>query len=244
MTVADKDILRLTNKMHIVEDEATLHILIKTLSNNTETRRIGFVNAHAVNMFYNDKQFYQDVMACDYILRDGSGMKMLFDKMDKNAGLNLNGTDLIPQIINAFKGQPIALLGTQSPFLDNAATKIKEEDGVIALQMDGFKNNENYVEAVKQAKPALIILGMGMPKQERVAALLAQEIEQPATIICGGAILDFMGGKVKRAPKLFRDLGIEWVYRLLSEPKRLFKRYVIGNGVFLIRAKRIAKLKS
>lgn len=75
---------------------------------------------------------------------------------------------------------------------------------------------------------------MGMPKQEAVAAKLAA-IGGPCLIVCGGAILDFLGGKVSRAPEWLRRLGGEWLYRLLREPKRLFMRYVVGNPLFLLR---------
>ncbi|MEX5624238.1 WecB/TagA/CpsF family glycosyltransferase, partial [Pseudomonas syringae] len=54
-------------------------------------------------------------------------------------------------------------------------------------------------------------------------------------IVCGGAILDFLGGKASRAPQWLRHLGGEWAYRLLREPKRLFMRYVVGNPLFLLR---------
>jgi exopolysaccharide biosynthesis WecB/TagA/CpsF family protein len=75
---------------------------------------------------------------------------------------------------------------------------------------------------------------MGMPKQEIVAARLAAS-GVPCLIVCGGAILDFLGGKVSRAPQWVRGLGCEWVFRLLSEPKRLFSRYVVGNPLFILR---------
>jgi exopolysaccharide biosynthesis WecB/TagA/CpsF family protein len=75
---------------------------------------------------------------------------------------------------------------------------------------------------------------MGMPKQEAVAARLANS-GVPCLIVCGGAILDFLGGKVSRAPQWMRRLGCEWVFRLISEPKRLFTRYVVGNPMFLLR---------
>ena len=73
-----------------------------------------------------------------------------------------------------------------------------------------------------------------MPKQEAVAARLAAS-GVPCLIVCGGAILDFLGGKVARAPGWLRRLGGEWVFRLVKEPRRLFMRYVVGNPMFLLR---------
>jgi exopolysaccharide biosynthesis WecB/TagA/CpsF family protein len=75
-----------------------------------------------------------------------------------------------------------------------------------------------------------------MPKQEQVAAQLRKQLSNGCLIVCGGAIIDFLGGKVTRAPLWVRNWGIEWMYRLAVEPKRLFKRYVIGNPKFLVRS--------
>ena len=93
---------------------------------------------------------------------------------------------------------------------------------------------DTYLQLVRERQPELIVLGMGMPKQEAVAARLAA-VGGPCLIVCGGAILDFLGGKVSRAPQWLRHLGGEWAYRLLREPKRLFMRYVVGNPLFLLR---------
>jgi N-acetylglucosaminyldiphosphoundecaprenol N-acetyl-beta-D-mannosaminyltransferase len=83
---------------------------------------------------------------------------------------------------------------------------------------------------------------MGMPRQEEVAAGLREVLSHPCLIVCGGAIIDFLGGKTPRAPLWMRKTGMEWVYRLALEPRRLFQRYVIGNPLFLTRALRLASL--
>jgi hypothetical protein len=115
--------------------------------------------------------------------------------------------------------------------------------GVLAADtpvdlIDGFQSQSVYVQQALENKPSLIVLAMGMPKQEQVAVALKAALDYPCLIVCGGAIIDFIGGKVQRAPLWMRQWGIEWVYRLLREPKRLFKRYVIGNVVFMARVRR------
>jgi N-acetylglucosaminyldiphosphoundecaprenol N-acetyl-beta-D-mannosaminyltransferase len=93
-----------------------------------------------------------------------------------------------------------------------------------------------YVSAMLDARPDLIVLGMGMPKQEAVAVALRDQLAHPCVIVCGGAILDFLSGRVVRAPQWMRASGLEWVHRLVHEPRRLFARYVVGNPKFLARA--------
>ena len=82
---------------------------------------------------------------------------------------------------------------------------------------------------------------MGMPKQEKIAALI-RDTRMTTLVVCGGAIIDFMGNKIKRAPRWVRQLGFEWLYRLMLEPKRLYKRYVLGNPVFIFRLMRMHRV--
>ena len=99
----------------------------------------------------------------------------------------------------------------------------------------GFHDTEHYVDIVERTKPELVILAMGMPKQETVALALRAALNEPTTIVNGGAILDFLGGKVARAPEWMRRARIEWVYRLVNEPWRLASRYVVGNPMYVLR---------
>lgn len=228
----------LIDRIHVISNEQDCDSFIRSLkpSAAAKTVRVAFVNAHALNLAFTNDGFLNDLMACDYILRDGSGMKILFRMLGREPGLNMNGTDLIPRIIDIYKGQDIALLGTDAPYLDKAAQVIKGRGLNPTIVMNGFHETQLYVDALKTKPVPLIVLAMGMPKQEHVAATLVSSIGNPSLILCGGAILDFIGGKVARAPEIYRKFGAEWVYRLAQEPRRLFRRYVIGNIVFLYRA--------
>lgn len=230
--------LAIVDKITIVETEEALTSLLSSIYEQSrhQTVRIGFVNAHAFNMACTNASFAHDLLSCDYLLRDGSGVKILYKLLQRSEGLNLNGTDLIPRILKDFSGKTIALFGTSSPYLDRAADIIQDQGGQITHKIDGFQGLETYMSATREQPSNLTILAMGMPKQEAIANALAKEFPQHGLIVCGGAILDFMGGKVTRAPAIFRKYGMEWFYRLLLEPKRLFGRYVLGNGIFLIRA--------
>lgn len=201
---------------------------------------LAFVNAHAMNLVAASEVFANDLIQADVLVRDGTGMAKLFSLLHLAPGENLNGTDLIPRLIPRFDGKKIALLGTQEPFLTVARIRILNElapDSEVHV-MDGFHHGSDYVAFCDSMAPDLVILGMGMPKQESVARLLREQLSQPCLVVCGGAIIDFLGGKVVRAPDWVRSFGIEWIYRLVLEPRRLFKRYVIGNPLFLIRAKK------
>ena len=120
-------------------------------------------------------------------------------------------------------------------------TDILTDQGIkVVLHMDGFQPEADYLRAVDREQPEIVLLAMGMPRQERVARLLAgHDGYRPALTICGGAIVDFIAGRVSRAPRFMRDNGLEWLFRLMQEPRRLFQRNIAGNVKFMRRMARV-----
>jgi exopolysaccharide biosynthesis WecB/TagA/CpsF family protein len=216
--------------------------LLDWLAQPDRARVLAFVNAHAMNCAANDARFYEALAKADILLRDGTGMAWLMSLLNQRPGLNMNGTDLIPRILARYAGAPMALFGTQQPWLSRAAYTVTSQlaPGSPCITAHGFLPTEAYVQLARAQGPALIILGMGMPRQEQVAVSLRARLARPALIVCGGAILDFLGGRVHRAPRVLRHAGLEWTWRLAREPRRLFRRYVIGNPLFMARALHLA----
>ena len=226
----------LVGKLEVVEDATAAQRLLDRLSAPEAATVLGFVNAHAMNLVVRDGACHQALSAADVLLRDGSGMAILYRRLGLEPGLNMNGTDFIPRLLAAYRGRRVAFWGTRQPYLDQAVQRSVAMFGVVPVSVhDGFASVDTYLQLAREQQPELIVLGMGMPRQEVVAARLAAT-GGPCLIVCGGAILDFLGGKVSRAPEWLRRLGGEWLYRLLREPKRLFMRYVVGNPLFLVRA--------
>lgn len=223
-------------KMRVVSDSADEQVLLQALSRADGATVLGFVNAHAMNLVTRNRDYCHALSGVDVLLRDGSGMGILFRRLGLAPGLNMNGTDFIPKLLAAFSGRRVAFWGTEEPFLTNAVQRSEAQYAVNVVSVHhGFASEDVYLDLARQSQPELIVLGMGMPKQEAVAARLAAS-GVPCLVVCGGAILDFLGGKVIRAPQWVRRLGCEWVFRLIGEPKRLFHRYVVGNPMFLLRA--------
>lgn len=227
----------LISKVRLVQSNDELLQEINRLCCTKSPHVLAFVNAHAMNCVAESDIFYAALHNADTIFRDGSGMSVLLKLLGQSPGINLNGTDLIPQIIANFNGQTIALYGTEEPYLQQARDAVHKQLAPQSLihTANGFLKSEQYVELAIAHKPQLIVLGMGMPKQEEIASQLRSQLSDKCLIVCGGAIIDFLGNKVTRAPLWLRRIGMEWIYRLLSEPRRLFKRYVIGNPKFLSR---------
>ena len=231
---------QLVQRIERVPTEAATGDVLRRLSQPQRPTMLGFVNAHAMNSVAGAADFYEALVSADTLLRDGSGMATLFSLLGMPPGCNLNGTDFIPRLITQFNGRSMALLGTREPSLSRAASAVAQLAPASQLTLaHGFLPVDDYVHLMQAQPCALIVLGMGMPRQELVACSLRAQLDYPCLIVCGGAIIDFLGGKTARAPAWMRRLGLEWVYRLAQEPGRLFRRYVLGNPLFLTRALRL-----
>ncbi|MES2978495.1 MAG: WecB/TagA/CpsF family glycosyltransferase [Pseudomonadota bacterium] len=233
---------RLIQKIDRLLTPADQDELLLRLSRPERPFVLAFANAHAMNSVASSALFYQSLVDADMVLRDGSGMATLFRMLGMDPGLNLNGTDLIPLLIRRFNGRSIAVFGTSEPFLSQGVKTLREQLAPASevTSAHGFLSAQEYLERAVRQRPALIVLGMGMPRQEEVAAALRTALQgSPCLIVCGGAIIDFLGGKTSRAPGWIRRCGMEWAFRLGQEPRRLFQRYVIGNPLFLSRALRM-----
>lgn len=222
-------------RVSVATDDREVATLLDRFVGATGVRTLGFVNAHALNCCVTDTGFAADLLELDHIVRDGIGVHALYRLIGAHSGLNLNGTDLLPHLIARFAGCKIALFGTRTQFVERVAETMRRELRCDVMCADGFQLDGYYLERVARERPALVVLGMGMPKQERVARLMKHGLHQDVAIVCGGAILDFLSGQKPRAPYWMRRAGLEWAFRLSLEPRRLFGRYVIGNPLFLMR---------
>jgi exopolysaccharide biosynthesis WecB/TagA/CpsF family protein len=176
------------------------------------------------------------LLGADLLLRDGIGMKLLYRWIGLDPGRNMNGTDYIPKLLAASGGASVALYGSSQEVVDAAAHKLRSTGVNVVSVKDGFLPIAEYANSVRANCPRIVVLGMGMPKQETVAQHLRAVASEPVLVINGGAVLDFLANRFRRAPHWVRRLGLEWLFRLLLEPRRLWRRYIIGNAVFLFRA--------
>lgn len=232
----------LLEKIERIQTTADEQSLLRHLSQPPRPFVLAFANAHAMNSLAASSAFFDALHSADMVLRDGSGMAALFRLLRMRPGLNLNGTDLIPELIRQFDGRCIAVLGTQDPYLQKGVEVVAQKLAPHSryFSAHGFMTTGAYISLAAKHQPALIVLGMGMPRQEQVAAALRSQLSFPCLIVCGGAIIDFLGGRTPRAPLWMQKTGTEWAFRLAMEPRRLFQRYVIGNPLFLTRALRLA----
>lgn len=232
---------RLLDKMTIVRTKDEQEILLGRLQKVERPTIVSFINAHAANLAWRCPEFCATLAGSAIVLRDGIGMSVMLRLLGRDSGANMNGTDLIPLVTSAFRGKRVALCGTREPYLAQAQQKAAALGADVVITMDGFRESSAYVAAMQDIRPDLIVLGMGMPKQEYVSLMLAEQLTHPCVIVNGGAILDFWANRFRRAPQLWQRLRMEWLFRMLQEPRRLWRRYILGGFSF---ARHIVQLRA
>ena len=201
---------------------------------------VAFANAHALLMAMEDPSYAQTLDRFR-VLNDGLGAHIAALALEGHGfPENLNGTDFVPALLKAASpGLRIYLLGAKPAVVQAAAAALTETypQHVIAGYHHGYFDPEatgSIVAGINEARADLLLVAMGNPRQESTINQIRDEVEVPVAIGVG-ALLDFIAGAVPRAPKLMRACGLEWLFRLLLEPRRLGPRYTVGIVRFLWR---------
>ncbi|MBY5928196.1 WecB/TagA/CpsF family glycosyltransferase [Halomonas denitrificans] len=203
---------------------------------------VNFVNAHCVNVARADAQYRAHLQQSDLLLPDGAGIRMASRLTGASLGDNLNGTDLFPLLCEqaAKHGLPIYLLGGRPGTARRAAEEMQRRHPglIIAGTQHGYfgaSETSCVLDQINSARPALLFVGFGVPLQEQWIAKHRATLAVPVALGVGG-LFDYFAGNVSRAPVLFRRLGCEWTWRLAQEPRRLARRYLLGNVAFIAHA--------
>ncbi|MDF1610126.1 WecB/TagA/CpsF family glycosyltransferase [Hoeflea sp. YIM 152468] len=201
-------------------------------------RIFNFLNANNANLAMRNPIYRQGLSKCE-VLPDGFGVDIASRALHGTAfPANLNGTDFIPALlVHMERPLKVALIGGRPAVLDaalanfTAATPWHE---FIAVS-DGFfdkTDSARVLQDLSAINPDITLVGMGSPSQE--IWIDANIRPGHGRVVFGvGALFDFVSGAVPRAPQTIRNLRLEWLWRLFHEPSRLWRRYILGNPVFL-----------
>jgi exopolysaccharide biosynthesis WecB/TagA/CpsF family protein len=203
-----------------------------------------FVNAHAVNTAMEQPDYKATIATADRIYADGSGMAVAARMCGAPLIDNVNGTDLFPLLCReAIAAKTSIFLLGGKPGIAAAAAHTIAEFGMgsaIAGTHHGYfahgsAEEDRVIGEINKSGAGIILIGMGVPLQDQWAERNAGRLDAP--VIAGvGGLFDFFSGAVSRSPKFMRTAGCEWIWRLAMEPRRMGKRYLVGNVVFLAHA--------
>jgi len=211
-----------------------------------ESAVVGAFAVHAVVTASGDPGLRAAVNRFEMITPDGQPVRWALNLLHA-AGLKerVYGPTLTLEIcrLAAERGAPIYLYGGADDVTPVLADRLRER--FPELQIAGWtappfralnapeqeEDDRRAVEAIRASGAGIVFIGLGCPKQDFLAARLRDRVD--AVLVCVGAAFDFHAGVKSVAPRWMQDRGLEWLYRLVSEPRRLWKRYLVTNSLYL-----------
>lgn len=203
--------------------------------------RVAFINADCVNLASKNAAYREALQTADYVFADGIGIKIAGQLVGCPIKENVNGTDLFPRLCGALAGTGIRLflLGGRPGVAERVRDWIESHTPgvtVCGLRHGYYSASEqdDVIREMDRCRAEIVLVAFGAPKQELwIRDVLSRS--QVRVAIGVGGLFDFYSGRIPRAPLWIREMGLEWTYRLYQEPRRLWRRYVIGNVAFLMR---------
>ena len=202
------------------------------------------VNAHTLNLAAADNSYREILSRADLVLNDGKGIMLAARLLRRPFPADLNGNFFSPlQLELAAQRQwPVFFLGAKPGVAERAARIVagRIPGLVVAGSRDGYFSADeegSVAEAIRDTGAKVVLVGLGNPRQER---WLARWLGSTGALVGVGvgAFFDFQTGEVVRAPDWMNRRGLEWVHRLVQEPTRMWRRYLVGNPRFLWRVLR------
>ncbi len=205
-------------------------------------------NVHCLNLSYKDRSLRGLLNSAEIVFCDGSGVMLAARILGRRIPERITYADWMWQLaaFAAAEGFSLYFLGAQPGVAWKAAEQLKKRypnlkvSGVHHGYFDhtpGSPENEKIVKEINAASPDILVLGFGMPLQERWLMENWGGVEARVALT-GGAVFDYISGELQRGPRILTNNGFEWLARLLIEPERLWRRYVVGNPLFLMRVLR------
>lgn len=220
-----------------------LHDAIANAINTRRQARIFHVNIHAMNIACTNPDFRSILNSAELVFCDGFGVKWGARLLRLHIPTRITYADWIYQLAMFCQEREYSLflLGSRPGISARAAQQLTVK--YPRLRIGGTHHgyfdkagteNDQVIAEINAVQPNIVLVGFGMPLQEQWIASNYQRINAQVFLSCG-ACFDYVAAEVPRGPRWMVDHGLEWLFRLLLEPRRMWRRYLIGNLVFLLR---------
>ena len=209
----------------------------KLLIDGEKVSQVVTINPEMFQEAEKNADFANIVKEAEMVIPDGVGVKIALQITGKKA-VRIPGIDFAKRLLKeaASSGIPVAIVGSKEEVVTKAVENLQKEiNGLnIVYYHDGyFKDDKPIYNELKSKAPKLILVALGSPRQEQFI-YNAKRILNPALMIGVGGSLDVWSGTVKRAPKIYQVLGLEWLYRTVTQPSR-FKRIFPTLPLFILK---------
>ena len=210
---------------------------------------LAFVNPDCLNIAYTHDRYRSVLQQAARVLPDGIGIKVGCRMRGLGLAANVNGTDLFPRLCEraARDGFSLFLLGARPGIAEQVAKNMQARyPGLrIAGTQHGYfgpDEEDAIITRINTSGAGVLLVAFGVPRQELWLAD-HQAILYPPVCMGVGGLFDFYSGRISRAPLWLREIGLEWVWRLIQEPGRMWRRYILGNPLFLYRVWKLDRWK-
>lgn len=203
------------------------------------------VNVNCMNLAYRNPWLHQLLNRARIVFCDGAGVMLAARLLGHHIPERITYADWMWRLapFAAERGMTLYFVGGRPGVAEQAARRLRER--APALQVVGVdhgyfdkerdsRENRELIRRINAARPDILVTGFGMPLQERWLEQSWRDVDARIALT-GGAVFDYVSGRLRRGPRLLTDHGWEWLARLSIEPRRLWRRYLIGNPVFLAR---------
>lgn len=222
-------------------ENSTYQSIVSTIKESIDKNRklsFTYINAYVALSAFKDNSLAQALNSFTALYSDGIGIYWASKFLYGKSGLSerINGTDLYFKILELAEKQGYKVFffgggekaaGTLKSALMERYPKLK----IGGIEKRDISFSEVILEKINQSNSDILFLGLGTPYQEKWISYFGKNCNIPVKISVGSGI-DFISGAYKRAPLLFQKFGLEWLYRLSLEPKRLWRRYILGIPYF------------
>jgi N-acetylglucosaminyldiphosphoundecaprenol N-acetyl-beta-D-mannosaminyltransferase len=210
-------------------------------SQSPNRHTIHYANAHSLNLACQDASYRQLLNAADLVYADGVSLAWSSRLLGGCQLQKLTGADWIEPLCAgaARTGVRLYLLGGRPGIAKRAAENLLNSQPSLTIvgTADGFfqvKTASQVVSEISAGGPHIVLVGLGVPRQEQWIA--AQHSALPVGLWWGvGALFDFVAGVEPRVPRWLDHLGLEWFWRLAQDPAGKWRRYILGNPLFIVR---------
>ena len=195
------------------------------------------INVSKVVNAQKDLKLKKIIEDSDIINSDGKPIQVFAKIISRSNVARMGGLDYMDELAKNYNNKKYYLLGAEQSILDKVVTHYKNEYNLnIVGYRNGYFSNDKLSEIINDINLSgaeILFIGMGTPDKENLLFYFKDKLNVKFAVGVGGAF-DIISGKTKRAPIFLQELGLEWVYRVYQEPKRLWKRYAITNLKFII----------
>jgi len=225
-----------------------LHAEIARLVRDGRLGLVLNVNAHCLNLCHEKRALRDALNDADVVFCDGAGVMLAARMLGGRIPERITYAAWIWQLADfaAAEGFSLYLLGARPGVALEAARRLRERYPGLRIvgarhgyfdHSAGSAENEAVLDEINAAAPDILLVGLGMPLQEFWLTENRHDLDAGVALTCGAAF-DYASRRVPRGPRLLTESGFEWLARLLSDPRRLWRRYLLGNPLFLLRVLR------